>query len=98
MTRAAAGSFKEATGDFQEPPCPLPPPRDPGRSSWGATFRDHGKGDMGGRSHGPARSLHMQSSCRGGGQPSGQDGKHFPCAAKRRGLGTVGPNSFFFFF
>ena len=50
-----------------------------------------------GRSHGPAHSLHMQSSFRGGGQPSGQDRKHFPCAAKRRSLGTAGSNSFFFF-
>ena len=52
---------------------------------------------MGGRSHGPAHSLHMQSSFRGGGQPSGQDRKHFPCAAKRRSLGTAGSNSCFFF-
>ena len=73
-----------------------PPPHVPSRSSWGATFRDHGKGDMEGRSHGPARSLHTQSSFRGGGQPRGQDRKRFPCAAMRRGLGAAGSNSFFF--
>ena len=94
MTRATAGSFKKATGDFQEPPLPR---HVPSRSSWGATFRDHVKGDMEGRSHGLAHSLHMQSSFRGGGQPSGQDRKHFPCAAKRRSLGTAGSNFFFFF-